>query len=480
MDRETQIKALEDQGKKWLAGQDLTEWQIGDKHLKFSPKQQEFINAKDRYVLFSGGFGCGKSTATYVKLAMMCLFFPNNRILLGKRTLSELEKIVLPELFDIIPKEWVHHNKKTNILTFFNGSEIILLGLDAMQSGTNSDIKKAEQAIKGLNLGGAVLDQLEEIELKVWEAVRHRLRRDVPLVQVVMNTNPADYWAYKMFKEEPADNCRLVEGSMIDNEANLPPEYIKDQLSKDDDYVQRYVYGVWERGLFTEGQVFAKEHVNQPVTEPIREFEGGQVFKEPVSGHDYQMGLDPSEGLVDPAAIIIVDTMTGEVVFTWRDFVPPHVISDRAIMFAKEYNDCLVVPERNGNGAATMEHLKVDYDNIYLEEVFGKFDTAESTRLGFNTNVRTKRMLIDNMLDLLRRKVVRIYDKRITREMETFIWSDEARKKGAGASNGEHDDMIMAMMMAFHGVKPIINGYQKSPEELKQTQPIVPVLDSYA
>ena len=343
MDRDAQIKQREDMGKQWLAGKDLTEWHLGDKKIKFSPKQREFINAKDRYTLFSGGFGCGKSTATYIKLAMLCLFFPNNRILLGKRTLSALEKVVLPEFFDIVPREWVHHDKKNNILTFFNKSEIILLGLDAMQSGTNSDIKKAEQSIKGLNLGGAVLDQLEEIELRVWEAVRHRLRRDVPLVQVVMNTNPADFWAYKVFKEDPTPKeweklkpeTLLVEGSMIDNEANLPPAYLADQLSKDDDYVQRYVYGRWERGLFTEGQVFAKEHVQgQPTTEPVREFEGAKVFKEPENGHSYQMGLDPSEGIVDPAAIVIVDEITGETVLVWKDFVPPHVISDKAILFA--------------------------------------------------------------------------------------------------------------------------------------------------
>ena len=410
---------------------------------------------------------------------MLCLFFPNNRILLGKRTLSELEKVVIPELFDVIPREWVHHDRKNNILTFFNKSEIILLGLDAMQSGTNSDIKKAEQSIKGLNLGGAVLDQLEEIELRVWEAVRHRLRRQVPLVQVIMNTNPADFWAYKMFKEEPIPNSLLVEGSMIDNKANLPPEYLADQLSKDDDYVQRYVHGVWERGLFTEGQVFAKEHVqDQPVTEPIREYEGAHIFKEAENGHTYQMGVDPSEGIVDPAAIVIVDEMTGEVVAAWTDKVPPHVIADKAILLAREYNDCLIIPERNGNGAATMEHLKVNYDNIYLEEVFGRFDDAESTRLGWNTNVRTKRMLIDNMLDLLRRKLVRIYDKRITREMETFIWSDQARQKGAGASNGEHDDLIMATMLACHGIKPIMNGYPEITKQ-KETEAIIPIADSY-
>lgn len=486
MDKDAQIKQLEDMGQRWLDGQDLTEWHLGDKKFVFSPKQKEYINAKDRYTLFSGGYGCGKSVATYVKLAMMCLFFPGNRILLGKRTLSEIEKVVLPELFDIIPREWVHHDQKRNILTFFNKSEVVLFSLDTMQSGNNSDIKKAEQSIRGMNLGGAVLDQLEEIDLRAFEAVRHRLRRKVPLVQVVMNTNPADFWAYKAFKEEPVPKewevfrtkSILIEGSMVDNKANLPVEYLEDQLSKDEDYVRRYVYGEWERGLFTEGQVFAKEHVDQPLIEPIREFEGAHVFKEPERGHTYQMGLDPSEGLVDPAAVVIIDEQTGETVLVWTDYVPPHVISDKAIIFAKEYNDCLIIPERNGNGAATLEHLKVNYENIYQEEIFGKFDDAESTRLGWNTNVRTKRMLIDNMLDLLRRKLVRIYDRRITREMETFIWSDQARQKGAGASNGEHDDLIMATMLAFHGVKPIMNGYPQ--KTTINNEAITPLADSYA
>ena len=107
--------------------------------------QADYISDfKSDYCLNSGGFGSGKSIALYVKLILLCKCFPGNRVLLGRKTLSDIDRAVLPELFDLIPESWYEHRVKDGLINFSNGSQIILFGLDAMQSGNIADIKKAQ------------------------------------------------------------------------------------------------------------------------------------------------------------------------------------------------------------------------------------------------------------------------------------------------------------------------------------------------
>jgi len=103
------IKKLEEQGKRWLEGENIAYWELpGIKKISFlececgedHTNQFDFIRNKSRYSLYSGGRGCGKSAAMLIKVIMLCLFFPGNRGLLGRETLSLLETNTLQEFFD--------------------------------------------------------------------------------------------------------------------------------------------------------------------------------------------------------------------------------------------------------------------------------------------------------------------------------------------------------------------------------------------
>ena len=133
---------FEEAGKLLLQGKKLDELTLNGKTFKFSYTREEFINTAkknqwedwlislaldggeynkiqfpkyedtqgnficdftNRFCLNSGGFGSGKSLALYIKLILMCLCFPGNRILLGRRTLSDIDRAVLPDLFELLP-----------------------------------------------------------------------------------------------------------------------------------------------------------------------------------------------------------------------------------------------------------------------------------------------------------------------------------------------------------------------------------------
>src|SRR5690348_5561465 len=90
----------EEMGRKWLAGSDITEFN----GKKLNPKQIEFINSKSRYTLFCGGFAAGKTTPFIMKMWLLCMFFPGNRILLGRKTRQDIERATLPDILDVFPQ----------------------------------------------------------------------------------------------------------------------------------------------------------------------------------------------------------------------------------------------------------------------------------------------------------------------------------------------------------------------------------------
>ena len=259
-------------GEEWLKGAKITEWTFPDgKTIKLSKSQIKFLNSQKRYVLYSGGFACGKSLALLILMIFSCLFFPKSQILLGRKTRMDLDRTTLPELFNLInqfiPTDWYRHKVKEGIIEFWNGSIIILFGLDALQGeGSQSDIKKAQQRIKSLNLSGIFLEQLEEIEKSVFESLTARLRKaDVPIRLFRATTNPANYWAYSFFVVNPKKrkDIEIIEGSMLENKEHLPKDYLEDQLSKDKNYIERFVKGKWNMSILLQSTVFGKSQIER-------------------------------------------------------------------------------------------------------------------------------------------------------------------------------------------------------------------------
>ena len=433
---------------------------------KYVPSQSGFISDfSSDFCLMSGGFGSGKSLSLYVKLILLCKCFPGNRVLLGRRTLADIDRAVLPELFDLMPPTWYEHRVKDGLINFTNGSQIILFGLDAMQSGGVADIKKAEQKLKSLNLGAYFIDQLEEVEYKVFEVLNSRLRRtDVPFRQGNMNCNPANFWAYHQFKmrqkwngegwaEDPQSTSKLYETSMLFN-PHLPWDYIRKQIAMGDDYVRRFVLGEWDTSTLIKGSVFSKENIaflSQMVKQPVANEEGCEIYELPMPGVEYRMGVDSSEGVVDPSSISVVST-DGKKVAKFNGKVPIQGLADKVKYLYYRYGKPLIIPESNASGTALIREIR-DL-RVYRRKQLEYKTDIETEKLGFRTTWESKSQLIDHFQRLLRHKQVKIFDRKTIEEMKSFMWSNEASMQGAGAARGFHDDDIMSTLLAYWEFDP--------------------------
>lgn len=409
---------------------------------------------KSDFALNSGGYGSGKSLALYVKLILLLKCFPGNRILMGRKTLSDIDRAVLPELFDLMPQSWYEHRVKDGLINIDNGSQIILFGLDAMQSGGVADIKKAQQKLKSLNLGAYFIDQLEEVEYEVFEVLNSRLRRnEVPFRQGNMDCNPANFWAYDKFIANPVLGYTLFKSSMLYN-PQLPFDYIRKQLSMDEAYVRRFVKGEWTTDVLLKGTVFAKEYIQEMERiqrAPIRIEEGCEIYEEPSPGTEYRMGVDPSEGIVDPSSISVVSA-SGRKVAKFNGKIPISGLSDKVKLLYYKYNKPLIVPESNAAGAALIREIR-DL-RVYRRKQLEYKQDIETEKLGFRMSWESKQQLIQHFQSLLRAHSVKIYDKKTTEEMKTFLWNNDATQVGAGAAKGFHDDDIISTLLAYWEFSP--------------------------
>lgn len=482
-------------GEQLLQGKKIKEITLKGKKYKFSYTESEFIDMAMRsgwpeeearkyasgyknvqsefisdftsdFCLNSGGFGSGKSLALYVKLILLCKCFPGNRVLMGRKTLSDIDRAVLPELFGLMPNSWYEHRVKDGLINFNNGSQIILFGLDAMQSGGVADIKKAQQKLKSLNLGAYFIDQLEEVEYEVFEVLNSRLRRnEVPFRQGNMDSNPANFWAYHQFKLQemwngeswiPATNpnSKLYESSMLYN-PHLPWDYIRKQLNMGEAYVKRFVLGEWNTDILMRGTVFSKENIKWLETfcrPPEAIEEECEIYEQPKSGLTYRMGVDPSEGVVDPSSISVVSSQ-GREVAKFTGMVPILGLADKVKFLYYKYKKPLIIPESNSSGTALIREIR-DLNVYRRKQLDYKYD-KETEKLGFRTSWDSKQQLINHFQGLLRDRLVKIYHRKTVEELKVFLWNDDATQQGAGAARGFHDDNVISSMLAFWDFNPI-------------------------
>lgn len=493
------------QGKDWLDGKVKID---GFGGIVLNEKQIEFVNDKHRFSLTSGGMASGKTMGYIIKFILISQWFPGTRILIGRKTKTNAQETFMKDFSEICPPKLYEYKLGDGKIIFSNGTEAVFFGLDAQVGG--DDTKKAEQNIKSHNFGFIFIDQLEEIEKSIFEALNSRTRRrmcrhDRSFMTLVfdtgnemkaeqydelsqkqkesignivydkcsvcglytfnqfnMTTNPANFWAYHFFKENPNKLSHLVETSMLDNRANLSEQFIQSELAKPERYVKKYVYGEWSDASLVDACVFYDEYIDfteKNIKEPIREFDGIKIFEDPSNVYNYQIGIDTSEGNVDPCSIKVFNSDIGYEVASYSGFVSVNAQVDRALKLAYLYslksNPLIVVESApSASGAAFLENIKNKYENIYQRETYNYHEQKITKKLGFSTNHATKQLLVENFNQLLQKKCAIIRDVETLKEMRHFVWSDEASQKGAGAQKGYHDDRVMATMLALWRVNP--------------------------
>jgi hypothetical protein len=190
--------------------------------------------------------------------------------------------------------------------------------------------------------------------------------------------------------------------------------------------------------------------------EPIQK--QGQVrwYAKPKKGNVYIVALDPSIGTGgDPAAIQVLELPDMKQIGEWQHNKTPVQQQVKILAEITKYlvettqndNDIYWSVENNTIGEATLVAIS-EYGE---ENIRGSFlsepkrpGVSRIYRKGFNTSNKSKLAACAKMKQLIESRKLHIASKALISELKTFV----AMGSGYEAKAGEHDDLVMSMLLA--------------------------------
>jgi len=176
---------------------------------------------------------------------------------------------------------------------------------------------------------------------------------------------------------------------------------------------------------------------------PISIHNNVNIYYKPEENHQYVMTVDVCKGRGQDYSTFMIIDVTGDVMkicAVYRDnLISPLLFPDIIYRYANLYNEAYLVIESNDQGVVVCNaiYYEYEYENMFVES----FIKAGS--IGLNMNKRVKRIGCSNLKDIVEQSKLEILDAEIIRELSTF----EAKGTSFEASAGNHDDLVMALVI---------------------------------
>jgi hypothetical protein len=192
------------------------------------------------------------------------------------------------------------------------------------------------------------------------------------------------------------------------------------------------------------------------------------IWKEPIMGHKYIMGVDVSRGdSEDFSSFQIIDFDEREQVAEYVGKLPPDTMAELCYKWGNMYNCFIVIDITGGMGVSTSRKLQeMGYKNLYVDGVDlankWKYDPKALDKIpGINFN--NKRVQIIASFEEAMRHEFKIYSTRLFNEMNTFVYVNGRPDH----QKGQHDDLIMSIAIATYVAESSFSSLEKVTEQTK-------------
>jgi len=192
------------------------------------------------------------------------------------------------------------------------------------------------------------------------------------------------------------------------------------------------------------------------------------IWKEPVVGHKYVMGVDVSRGdSEDFSSFQIIDFDEREQVAEYVGKLPPDTMAEVCYKWANMYSCFVVIDITGGMGVSTARKMQeIGFKNLYVDGVDvankWKWDPKAAEKIpGINFN--NKRVQIIASFEEVMRHDFKIYSSRLFNEMNTFVYINGRPDH----QKGHHDDLIMSIAMATYVAESSFSQLTKVTEQTK-------------
>lgn len=185
------------------------------------------------------------------------------------------------------------------------------------------------------------------------------------------------------------------------------------------------------------------------------------IYDEPAPGEAYIIGCDVAQGLKHrdyswASVWSIGDGTVYRQVAEWRGHVPARQFAAVTATLHTMYNDAFLVPEWTGPGFALIDSLQIDHGifRMFLRKNLDSLGQVEE-RYGFNTTQSSKKILVEEVIELIRAKTLHIRSVAMLDQMLIFERNDKGQ---LNAPPGKHDDAVLSACLAMFGRLPSRGG----------------------
>lgn len=422
---------------------------------KFLPhKSQNIIRrSKSRFNLVFAGRRFGKSVLAVNQCIEKALAKQSQKIWYCSPFYKQTKEIAW-NLFDFYcPKEFIAKKNESELkITLINGSEISLKGTD------NHD------SLVGVGLNFCVLDEFPLMDKDVWYKVVRPMMIDTKGECLFIGTPRGYTWSHELYTRTRTDNdfssffFKTVDNTAVEDIAGEVGKAKLEATSELDRVIFRQEYEA-SFEVITGRPRFDIEIIHKLKSiakDPLVTDDGLSIYEHPEPYSKYVLGADTSEGLEtgDNSSVSILNARTFSLAAKYSGKIAPDILATYIKLWAEKYNNALAVVESNNHGLVTLNYLKDIYPHVYYRKTFDKQSNVWTEKIGWQTSLRTKPLLI-SVLDKALRSGLGVVDHQTIDELMTYIIEEDGT---TNASEGKHDDDVISLALA-------VQGYNESAKE---------------
>ena len=334
------------------------------------------------------------------------------------------------------------YNQQTNVVSFYNGSEIILKDL----ADTPSDPMK--DSLGSLEITSCFVDEAAQISRMTYSILMSRIRfklneYNLP-PKMFLTLNPSNNWLKSEFyspwvKETLPNNIKFIRATAMDN-PHLPPSYIESLKNLPKQQMERLLLGNWDY-LDDEDLVFDYDSITSSVWK--NEVDESQTRY--MSCDIARLGQD-STVICIWVGLCLIDVK----VFKKMDTVQvSNEIKELIRLHGIHPNNIIVDSDGVGGGVADQVRGKnfmnnskplynQNYQNLKTQCYVKMSELFKSGELSIN-------LLNPELMDTLTQELLAIKYEKLDQDTKVQITSKDKLKKQLGRSPDISDAMMMRM-----------------------------------
>jgi PBSX family phage terminase large subunit len=407
-------------------------------------------------VLFGGSAGGGKSWLGCLWITTLCLQYTGIRCLIGRAVLTQLKLTTLNTLFDLLGSmgfksgEHFTYNGQSNVLTFYNKSEIIFKDLAFNPSDPNYD------SLGSLEVTAAFLDEAAQITSLAYNIVKSRIRYKLNeynlIPKVLMTCNPSNNWIKKDFYlpyvQDQLDSNKIFLPSLPMDNPHLPASYIESLKELPPMQRKRLLEGDWNY-MDDSDSLFDFDSISN------------SVFRDAPNPNDKKyMSVDVARFGTDRSVVFI---WSGLVVVDYKVYTKLSTVE-----LSSEIKDLIkfhgihpmnVIVDSDGVGGGVSDQLRatnfVNNARPLHEQNFSNLKSQCYVKLSdmFKEGKISLNILEPSIVEELTQELLAIKLKDVDKDNKVAVQSKDEMKRVLGKSPDLSDSLMMRMYFEIKNLK---------------------------